>query len=130
MCDMLRLDPRVRIFSIPVKTKQMSAPTSVIAPTKGGVPDMAAAAGVQKMAGGMMLSPLPLAGGKRKTRKVSKKVRAMLKKMTPKQLKKMMKGGEAVEDASAAPSEAGEQEGARRRRSRRSSRKSRARKYF
>jgi hypothetical protein len=109
----------------------MSAPTSVIAPTKGGVPDMAAAAGVQKMAGGMMLSPLPLAGGKRKTRKVSKKVRAMIKKMTPKQLKKLMKGGEPVEGEGAEGAEGADQEGARRRRrSRRSSRKSRARKFF
>ena len=110
----------------------MSAPTSaIVAPTKGGAPDMAAAAGVQKMAGGMMLSPLPLGGGgkRSRTRKISKKVKAMIRRMTPKELKKMMKGGEAVEEATAAPD--AEQEGARRRRrSRRSSRKSRARKYF
>jgi hypothetical protein len=133
VCHVLRLAPRVRIFSISVKTKQMSAPTSaIVAPTKGGAPDMAAAAGVQKMAGGMMLSPLPLGGGKRKTRKISKKVKAMLKKMTPKQLKKMMKGGEPVEGAEGGEgAEGADQEGARRRRrSRRSSRKSRARKFY
>jgi len=90
---------------------------------KGGAPDMAQAAGVQKMAGGgITLTPLPLSGGKRKTRKISKKVKAMLKKMTPKQLKKLAKGG-AEEEATEAPAMGG-------RKSRRSSRKSRARKYF
>ena len=110
----------------------MSTPGStsavVVPGGKGGAPDMAQAASVQKMAGGgMTLTPLPLGGGKRKTRKISKKVKAMLKKMTPKQLKKLAKGG-AGEEAEAE----GEtpMEGARRRKSRRGSRKSRARKYF
>ena len=111
-----------------------TAPKSeaVVIPTKaGGVPDMAQAAGVQKMAGGgLLLSPLPLGGGKRRgSRKVSKKVKAIIKKMTPKQLKKMMKGGEEEGGEGGEGMEAG-----RRRRgtkkTRRASRKSRARKYF
>lgn len=130
------LPPRVRIFSISVKTKQMSSDSktaAVVVPGggKGGAPDMAEAAGVQKMAGGgMLLSPLPLGGGKRKSRKISKKVKKMLKGMTPKQLKKLAKGGAEMEEAETEPS----MEGARRRRgtkkTRRSSRKTRARKYF
>ena len=53
------------------------------------------AAGVVPMKGGMMLSPLPLGGGKRRgTKRLSKKMLKMMKKMTPKQLKKLMKGGE------------------------------------
>ncbi len=50
------------------------------------------------MKGGMVLSPLPLGGGKRrKTKRLSKKALKALKKMTPKQLKKLMKGGEGEE---------------------------------
>ena len=109
----------------------MSTPGStsavVVPGGKGGAPDMAQAASVQKMAGGgMTLTPLPLGGGKRKTRKISKKVKAMLKKMTPKQLKKLAKGGAEMEETEGETP----MEGARRRKSRRGSRKSRARKYF
>ena len=47
------------------------------------------------MKGGMLLSPLPLGGGKRrKTKRLSKKTLKMLKKMTKPQLKALMKGGE------------------------------------
>lgn len=49
------------------------------------------------MKGGMLLSPLPLTGGKKRgsTRRISKKVLKMLKK-NPKLMKKLaaMKGGE------------------------------------
>lgn len=71
-------------------------PSAVVVPSSGTKSE---AAEVTPMKGGVMLSPLPLGGGKRrKTRKISKKVKAMLKKMTPKQLKKMMKGGEEVSE--------------------------------
>lgn len=62
--------------------------------------------------GGAVLSPLPLSGGRRKTRRVSKKVLKMLKKMGPAKVAKMLKGGEA------APIEGG-----RRRKSRKGSRR-------
>jgi hypothetical protein len=58
------------------------------------MPQPGSAMAATPMKGGMMLSPLPLAGGRRKSKKLSKKVLKMLKKMTPKQLKKAMKGGE------------------------------------
>ena len=75
----------------------MSAPSSVVVPTKGGEVQPGDAAAATKMSGGgLVLSPLPLNGGKRKSRKVSKKVLKMLKKMSRKQLKKLMKGGEVV----------------------------------
>jgi len=65
---------------------------------KGGAPDMAQAAGVQKMAGGgITLTPLPLSGGKRKTRKISKKVLKALKKMGTKKGMKMLKKGGQME---------------------------------
>jgi D-tyrosyl-tRNA(Tyr) deacylase len=52
-------------------------------PTSDGVPQPDQAASATKMAGGgLVLSPLPLGGGKRrKSRRVSKKVVAMMKKM-------------------------------------------------
>ena len=53
------------------------------------------------MKGGMMLSPLSLAGGRRKSKKLSKKVLKMLKKMTAGELKQAMKGG--VDDAATEP---------------------------
>jgi hypothetical protein len=71
-----------------------TAPTGVVVPTKGGEVQPGAAAAATKMSGGgLVLTPLPLNGGKRKSRKVSKKVIKMLKKMSRKQLKKLMKGG-------------------------------------
>ena len=82
----------------------MSSPSAVVVPTKGGELVPGAAASATPMKGGMMLSPLPLAGGRRrKSKKLSKKVLKMLKKMTPKQLKKAMKGGEGEEATEAAP---------------------------
>ena len=73
----------------------MSSPSTVVVPTSGGMPIPGAAASATPMKGGMMLSPLPLAGGRRrKSKKLSKKVLKMLKKMTPRDLKKAMKGGE------------------------------------
>lgn len=85
-------------------------PAAVAVPTSGSTTDAVAAT---PMKGGVMLSPLPLSGGKRrgkKTKRMSKKAMKMLKKMTPKQIKKMLKGGQEV-----APAET-EMEGARRRR--------------
>jgi hypothetical protein len=68
--------------------------TGVIVPSKGAELKPADAVAATKMSGGgLVLSPLPLNGGKRKSRKVSKKVIKMLKKMSKKDLKKLMKGG-------------------------------------
>lgn len=86
------------------------------------------------MKGGMVLSPLPLGGGKRggkKTARMSKKMLKMLKKMSKTKLAKLMKGGEDAADAMVAPAEEKTEEapatGARRRggKTRRGSRKSR-----
>ena len=71
-----------------------AAPTGVVVPTQGGEAQPGSAVAATPMKGGMMLSPLPLGGGKRRTKKLSKKMLKMMKKMTPKQLKKLMKGGE------------------------------------
>ena len=57
----------------------MSSPSAVVVPTKGGELVPGAAASATPMKGGMMLSPLPLAGGRRKSKKLSKKVLKMLK---------------------------------------------------
>lgn len=92
-------------------------PAAVAVPTSGSTSDAVAAT---PMKGGAILSPLPLSGGRRKTRRMSKKALKMLKKMTPKQMRKMLKGGE---EPVAAPE--AEMEGARRRRSRKGGRKSR-----
>ncbi len=51
------------------------------------------AAAVKPMKGGAVLSPLPLSGGRRKTKRLSKKVLRMLKGMSKKKLAKLMKGG-------------------------------------
>lgn len=82
-------------------------PAAVAVPSSGTATDAVAAT---PMKGGMMLSPLPLSGGRRKSRRLSKKAVKMLKKMTPKQIKKMIKGGQEAPVA-----ETG-MEGARRRR--------------
>lgn len=69
-----------------------SKPSAVVVPANGAKSE---AAEVTPMKGGVMLSPLPLSGGrKRKTRRLSKKVLKMLKKMPKAKLAKMMKGGE------------------------------------
>lgn len=110
----------------------MSAPKSsaVVMPTKGGEAQPAEAAAVTKMAGGgLVLSPLPLSGGKRKTKRISKKVLKMFKKGSAKKLAKMLKGGQEAEAEVAAPEMGEATEGARRKRkggkTRRGSRKSR-----
>jgi hypothetical protein len=110
----------------------MSTPqaSAVVAPTtEGGKMDMANAAGVTKMSGGgYMLTPLPLAGGKRKSRKISKKVLKQLKKMGAAKVSKMLKKGGA-EEMVAPEASSMEETGGRRRKSgrktRRASRKSR-----
>jgi alpha/beta superfamily hydrolase len=73
--------------------------SAVVVPTTEGKPDMGQAAGVAKMKGGaLVLTPLPLSGGRRKTRKISKKVLKTLKKMGTKKVMKMLrKGGQAAE---------------------------------
>ena len=93
-------------------------PAAVAVPSSGSTSDAVAATPIK---GGALLSPLPLAGGRRrKTRRMSKKAMKMLKKMTPKQIKKMLKGGQEAPVA-----EEAEMEGARRRRSRKASHRSR-----
>lgn len=70
--------------------------SAVVVPTKEGTPQPAQAAAVTKMSGGgLLLSPLPLGGGKRrKTKRLSKKVLRMFKKGSRSKLMKLMKGGE------------------------------------
>ena len=72
--------------------------SAVVVPTTEGTPDMGQAAGVTKMKGGaLVLTPLPLSGGRRKTRKISKKVLKTLKKMGTKKVMKMLKKGGQME---------------------------------
>ena len=104
----------------------MSAPKSsaVVMPTEGGAPVPGDAAAVTKMAGGgLMLSPLPLNGGKRKTKRLSKKVLKMFKKGSAKKLSKLLKGGQEAEEEVVAAETAAPAEGARRRKTRRGGRK-------
>jgi hypothetical protein len=111
----------------------MSAPKSsaVVMPTKGGEAMPAEAAALTKMAGGgLVLSPLPLSGGRKRrgTKRLSKKVLKMFKKGSAKKLVKMLKGGQEAEEAVAAPEASEATEGARRRKggkTKRGSRKSR-----
>jgi hypothetical protein len=103
-----------------MSTPTAAPPSGVVVPTTGGMPQPGSAVGATPMKGGMMLSPLPLGGGKRKTRKLSKKMLKMMKKMTPKQLKKLMKGGEGEVAGEAAPAPG--PVGARRRKSRKTRR--------
>ena len=109
-------------------------------PMKGGVPQPADAAAVTEMKGGaLLLSPLPLKGGRkgsRKTKKVPKKVLKMFKKGSAKTLRRLMKGGEEAEavvsgEPVAAP-EAEETTGASRKRkgSRKGSKKAASRHGF
>jgi hypothetical protein len=107
----------------------MSA-SAVVVPTKDGVAQPADAAAVTQMKGGaLVLSPLPLSGGRRlrKTKKVPKKVLALFKKGTAKKLRKLMKGGETAEEevTSGDADMTGAEEGGRRRRSRKARRSSR-----
>ena len=86
------------------------------------------------MKGGMVLSPLPLGGGKRggkKTARLSKKMLKMLKKISKTKLAKLMKGGEEAAEAMVAPVEEKAEEapatGARRRGGKKTRRVSRSR---
>jgi hypothetical protein len=99
----------------------------MIPKTAAGAMDMAKAAAVTPMAGGgLVLSPLPLSGGRRKTRRLSKKVMKMMKSMSKAKLAKLMKGGVEAEEAVAEePTEVAPTEGARRRRTKKGSKKSR-----
>ena len=97
--------------------------SAVVVPTTEGKPDMGSAAGVAKMSGGgLVLTPLPLSGGRRtrKSRKISKKVLKQLKKMGTKKVMKMLKKGGQMEGEMTS-SEPAPSTGARRR-SRRSRR--------
>ena len=70
-------------------------PSAVVVPnSQNGSANEAAA--VTPMKGGMVLSPLPLSGGRRKTKKLSKKVLNMFKKGSRGKLMKMMKGGNTM----------------------------------
>ena len=92
--------------------------SAVVVPTTEGSPDMGQAAGVSKMKGGaLVLTPLPLSGGRRrKTRKISKKVLKMLKKMGAAKVAKLVKKGGEMDGEEPAPV------GARRHRTRKSRR--------
>jgi alpha/beta superfamily hydrolase len=101
----------------------MSAKSSaVVVPTKGGSPQPAEAAAVTEMKGGaLVLSPLPLSGGRRrkgsrKTKKVPKKILKMFRKGSAKTLRRLMKGGEEAQGVVATESEPAE--GGRKRKSR------------
>ena len=108
----------------------MSAPvdsSAVVVPTQAGAPQPAQAAAVTKMnGGGLLLSPLPLGGGKRrKTKRLSKKVLRMFKKGSRSKLMKLMKGGQeatGVVTGSQVQSE-GAASGGRRKRTKRHSRR-------
>ena len=104
----------------------MSAPKSsaVVVPAVGGEAAPAEAAAVTKMSGGgLVLSPLPLSGGRRKTRRISKKVLRMFKKGSKAKLMKLMKGGQEAEEVVTSEMKGAEMGG--RKKSRRGSRKSR-----
>lgn len=98
----------------------MSAKSSaVVMPMKGGAPQVADAAAVTEMKGGaLVLSPLPLSGGRRKgsrkTKKVPKKVLKLFKKGSAKTLKKLMKGGQEAEEVVATEPESAPETGAAR----------------
>ena len=101
--------------------------SAVVVPTSStGAPQPGGATAITPMTGGMLLSPLPLGGGKRKTKKVPKKILKLFKKGSAKKLRKLMKGGnEAVKEVTGDATESAPEEGAGRRKTRRGSRKSR-----
>jgi len=90
----------------------MSAKSSaVVMPMKGGAAQPADAAAVTEMKGGaLVLSPLPLKGGKRKTKKVPKKILKMFRKGSAKTLRRLMKGGQGAEEVVATEETAPESE--------------------
>jgi hypothetical protein len=77
--------------------KMSETPSAVVVPNSANGSASQAAA-VTPMKGGMVLSPLPLSGG-RKTKKLSKKVLNMFKKGSRGKLMKMMKGGSSLSPA-------------------------------
>ncbi len=82
----------------------------VVPTTKGGAAMPSAATAVTEMKGGaLVLSPLPLSGGRRKgsrkTKKVPKKVLKMFKKGSAKTLRRLMKGGQEAEEVVATAAE-------------------------
>jgi hypothetical protein len=111
----------------------MSSSAVVVPTSSSGAPQPGDAAAVTKMAGGgLVLSPLPLSGGRRtrKTKKVPKKVLKLFKKGSAKTLKRLMKGGEEAEAVVTGDDGAADMDGARRRRgSRKGSRKGKSRRY-
>jgi len=120
------------------KNKQMSSvpkSSAVVVPTSGGEAKPAEAAAVTKMAGGgLILSPLPLSGGKkkgsRKTKRLSKKVLRMFKKGSRGKLMKLMKGGEEAEEVVAMEGESETGAGRKRRGSRKGGKKTARRHSF
>ena len=85
-----------------------------------GAGDMAAV--VQNGQAGGVISPLPITvGGKRRSRKLSKKVLKMLKKMGPSKVAKLVKKGGNVPEGSTGST--GTVTGGRRRKTRRHSRR-------
>lgn len=103
----------------------MSAKSAVVVPTTPeGTPQPGGATAVTPMKGGaLLLSPLPLGGGKRKTKKVPKKILKLFKKGSAKKLGKLMKGGQdAMEEVAADAPESAPEEGAGRRKSRKTRR--------
>lgn len=102
--------------------------SAVVVPTEEGKPQADAAVAATKMSGGaLVLSPLPLGGGKRrKTRRLSKKALKAIKKIGASKLAKLLKGGQEAEDVMATESAPAEETvGARRRKSRKGARRSR-----
>jgi hypothetical protein len=93
--------------------------SAVVVPTVNGEAKPAEAAAVTGMkGGGLLLSPLPLTGGKKKskTRRLSKKVLKMFKKGSAKKLARLMKGGNEGEDEVVTEGEGAETGAARKKR--------------
>ena len=105
----------------------MSAPTTVVMPTKDGVPQPGGAVAAVPLKGGAVaLAPFPLGGGKRKkTKRVPKRILKLFKKGSTNKLKKLMKGGADAKEVVMGGNGEAVLDGARRRHSRRGSRKTR-----
>jgi hypothetical protein len=98
----------------------MSSKTAaIVVPTKGGEPLTGDAVEVKPMAGGgLALSPASITGGRRKSRRMTKKMLKMIKGMSKAKLAKLMKGGEGMEGE-------GAEVGGRKRKGKKTARKSR-----
>lgn len=72
----------------------MSEAEAVVAPKEEGKVQMSEAVEVKQEGGAVTLSPATV-GGRRRSRKVSKKVLRALKRMGPAKVTAMLKGGEA-----------------------------------